>query len=268
MNVYKHGLTDWSCGVVVIPRDFDIPFPVTPVRIRAGPNFSSIHLMLYVPLIQVANSMCNEAELSAPFFRLVSPVRCFSHGRYTEIIKLERIFKVGISHYFVGIVSSTSVLLSQYHPCSGDSYSDVGYSPDESPPGEIEPLGVEYPGNTFADGANWVTLPEIAVCFCAYLPSIRQVGFLATEYNKSTLVVFDFAKGGETTKNLRYHLEEEFLPHIGDKPEYAPWSASNSLFGERSSYTHYLFFMWNSRTFFSHLDRHKRYGLVSLSVTF
>ncbi|KAF8591063.1 carbohydrate esterase family 16 protein [Ramaria rubella] len=92
----------------------------------------------------------------------------------------------------------------------GDSYSDVGYSPEDADdiPGELEPLGIPYPGNTFADGPNWV-------------------GYLATTYS---LIAFDYARGGEKTTNLNHHLENHFLPQLGDKPEYAPWTKENSLF--------------------------------------
>ena len=58
-----------------------------------------------------------------------------------------------------------------------------------------------------------------------------QVGYLATKYKQSPLIVFDYAKGGETTHDLRYHLEREFLPQLGDKPEFAPWGERDSLFG-------------------------------------
>ena len=64
------------------------------------------------------------------------------------------------------VLSATSLLnrLDFYwtSDISGDSYSDVGYSPHESPPNDIEPLGVPFPGITFADsdGPNWV-----AICY-------------------------------------------------------------------------------------------------------
>jgi len=101
----------------------------------------------------------------------------------------------------------------------GDSYSDVGYSSDpNSPPTDENPLGVEFPGQTWAeeDAPNWV-------------------GYLATEFNKSRLLVFDYALSGAIARDLCHRqVERSFLKGAGNqaaRPESAKeWNAGNALF--------------------------------------
>ena len=84
---------------------------------------------------------------------------------------------------------------------SGASYCDVGYNFKTSPPPNIdEPLGVPFPGNTYAEPgkANWV-------------------GHLVTRLKDETkLVVHDFAKGGDTTEGVERQITREFLPSLTD----------------------------------------------------
>lgn len=83
------------------------------------------------------------------------------------------------------------------------------------------PLGVVYPGNTYAEPGqpNWV-------------------GYLATEFAPNSprpLIVFDYGKGGSTVKDVVGQVREQFTSDIGDKPEWAKWTASDTLFGEYKS---------------------------------
>ncbi|KAJ6493980.1 hypothetical protein C8R47DRAFT_1117936 [Mycena vitilis] len=96
----------------------------------------------------------------------------------------------------------------------GDSYSDVGYEyADASIPSDDEPLGVEFPGATYAevDQANWV-------------------GHFVTNYAASQLLVYDYAKGGSRVHNMRNQVEVMFQRQISHKPAWAPWTAEDTLF--------------------------------------
>ena len=111
-------------------------------------------------------------------------------------------------------VSSEHCALSQ---SSGDSYSDVGYdyTKQSSIPTDETPLGIEYPGVTWAEPAmpNWV-------------------GYLITEYSPYTrLLVYDYAVGGDAVAGVRKQVQVNFLPRVGEKPSWASWSAEDSLFG-------------------------------------
>ncbi|KAJ7717971.1 hypothetical protein B0H16DRAFT_1610024 [Mycena metata] len=94
----------------------------------------------------------------------------------------------------------------------GDSYSDVGYDPSCDLPTPEEPLGVEFPGITYAepDSPNWV-------------------GHLITNYSP-TLLVYDYAKGGARVYNVKSQIQATFIRHIGQRPPWAPWAAEDTLF--------------------------------------
>lgn len=98
---------------------------------------------------------------------------------------------------------------------SGDSYSDVGYNPNNSPhPTEDQPLGVEFPGHTFAEPGtpNWVG------------------HLVANHIFHGHVLVYDYAVGGDTVSGVRQQIRAGFLPSIGRKPEWAPWSPTDTLF--------------------------------------
>ncbi len=99
---------------------------------------------------------------------------------------------------------------------SGDSYSDVGYTRRSSHPTPEEPLGVEYPGNTFAEWnkPNWV-------------------GYLIKEFTPGRqILVYDFAVGGQLSSGVINQIDRGFLPYAGKKPDWDPWNAVDTLFGE------------------------------------
>ncbi|EKM55345.1 carbohydrate esterase family 16 protein [Phanerochaete carnosa HHB-10118-sp] len=86
----------------------------------------------------------------------------------------------------------------------GASYCGVGYDFKTSPrPTVDQPLGVPFPGSTWAEPekANWV-------------------GHLVTRFEDQTrLVVYDFAKGGDTTEGVERQIKQEFLPNLVDDTE-------------------------------------------------
>ncbi|KZT70153.1 carbohydrate esterase family 16 protein [Daedalea quercina L-15889] len=95
----------------------------------------------------------------------------------------------------------------------GDSYSDVGYNVGEPHPTEESPLGVEFPGTTWAEHGqpNWV-------------------GHLVTNYPLGPLLVYDFARGGDTINGVHQQIERGFLPHLAEKPNWCAWAENNTLF--------------------------------------
>ncbi|TCD59851.1 hypothetical protein EIP91_011325 [Steccherinum ochraceum] len=113
----------------------------------------------------------------------------------------------------------------------GDSYSSVGYDSKRPHPNPSEPLGVPFPGLSddlytettwFEDGTkgwNWVAW------------------FVGELYNG--VQAYSYGDGGATILPnpmtpgilcVSQQIQGEFLPHVGKKPDWAPWSASDSLF--------------------------------------
>jgi len=56
------------------------------------------------------------------------------------------------------------------------------------------------------------------------------VAHIATDYNQSTIFVYNFAENGAELSWLDRQVNEDFLPNAGQHPEWAPWTSSNSLF--------------------------------------
>jgi hypothetical protein len=100
---------------------------------------------------------------------------------------------------------------------SGASYCQVGYNSKKPHPTPENPLGVEWPGITYAeaDKPNWV-------------------GHLLAEQHaaKPSLLVFNYSLGGETVFGVERQIESQFLPSAGQKPDWAPWTASDTLFSQ------------------------------------
>ncbi|TFK19108.1 fungal cellulose binding domain-containing protein [Coprinopsis marcescibilis] len=105
----------------------------------------------------------------------------------------------------------------------GDSYTQTWFNPDGIPPTVGNPLGnPPYPGWTATGGPNWV-------------------GFLTTEYNKSTILTWNYAYGGAVTDRelvtpwqpqvLDLGDEvDQFLNGAAKKPSVVPWTSENALF--------------------------------------
>ncbi|EJD02495.1 uncharacterized protein FOMMEDRAFT_141520 [Fomitiporia mediterranea MF3/22] len=101
----------------------------------------------------------------------------------------------------------------------GASNCDVGYNSECPPPTKEEPLGVPFPGITYAEEGkpNWV-------------------GYLARDLCPSgsgdvhPLLVFDYAKGGAIVPDVVLQVSDQFVEKAGKKPSWAPWAAGNSLF--------------------------------------
>lgn len=46
------------------------------------------------------------------------------------------------------------------------------------------------------------------------------------------LVVYDYAIGGHTADGVRQQIRMNYLKSTGSKPDWAPWTSQDSLFGE------------------------------------
>lgn len=44
--------------------------------------------------------------------------------------------------------------------------------------------------------------------------------------------MFDYGKGGQTVEGVVKQIKDEFIPQLGEKPEWAKWSSADTLFGE------------------------------------
>ncbi|CAE7099416.1 unnamed protein product [Rhizoctonia solani] len=95
----------------------------------------------------------------------------------------------------------------------GDSYTTVGFNSWAPVPNDANPLGVSYPGSTTAGGANYV-------------------GYLITQFNQSKIWAWDYAVSGNQVAGVSNQINQDFLSSqgAGNKPSYAPWTATNSLF--------------------------------------
>lgn len=95
----------------------------------------------------------------------------------------------------------------------GDSYSDIGYRANKPHPTDRQPLGVKFPGTPLTEEGkpNWV-------------------GYLARKYNRSPLLVFDYAVQGDTVDGVVVQAEKVFFPVVGARPTWARWTGDDSLF--------------------------------------
>jgi hypothetical protein len=90
-------------------------------------------------------------------------------------------------------------------------------------------LGVEFPGITYTenDTPNWVREPHDTY---TVETTDFQVGHLINQYYRSKPLVYDYAVGGHTIKELPQQIER-FKLGPGRKSRDVPWTPSNSLFG-------------------------------------
>lgn len=102
----------------------------------------------------------------------------------------------------------------------------MGYDTGWPAPTPDEPLGVPFPGYTFTEGGeigfgdshlpNWV----------GHLVKYRR------EAGCSPMLVYNYAVGGHSVKGGYDQINNWFLPHVGKKPDWAPWASEESLFSK------------------------------------
>ncbi|KZT70157.1 carbohydrate esterase family 16 protein [Daedalea quercina L-15889] len=95
----------------------------------------------------------------------------------------------------------------------GASYCDVGYTSRSRHPTLENPLGVDFPGHTFAEPGkpNWV-------------------GHLITEHALSPILVYDYGLGGDRVDGVQRQIEKDFIPNLAPRPSWAPWTEQDTLF--------------------------------------
>ncbi|KAG8983886.1 hypothetical protein FRB94_002247 [Tulasnella sp. JGI-2019a] len=96
----------------------------------------------------------------------------------------------------------------------GDSYSAVGFRPSlkDFEPTEERPIGVEWPGHTWSKNQPvWVN-------------------HLINIYAEETLLVYDYAEGGHTVRNVAMQVKDAFLTGAGREDRGNTWKAEDSLF--------------------------------------
>ncbi|CAL1704676.1 unnamed protein product [Somion occarium] len=81
-------------------------------------------------------------------------------------------------------------------------------------PSEEHPLGVVFSGYNWAEDnkPNWV-------------------GYLITEFAPGhNILVYDYAVGGDRVDGVVSQIQRHFIPTVGQKPDWAPWSSGDTLF--------------------------------------
>jgi hypothetical protein len=80
-------------------------------------------------------------------------------------------------------------------------------------------LGIEFPGETYAEPGkpNWV-------------------GHLVTKYaGHHEMVAYCYAVGGAGVDDVEHQVKNYFERDIGQKPEWARWDVTDTLFGKQDS---------------------------------
>ncbi|EIW61069.1 uncharacterized protein TRAVEDRAFT_120349 [Trametes versicolor FP-101664 SS1] len=114
----------------------------------------------------------------------------------------------------------------QYLVVFGASYCDVGYNSKAPRPSAENPLGVKFPGETWCghyDGAtNTIT------CEPNWVGHLLQL--IQDQRAHPSLLVYDYALGGDRVDGVHRQVHKDFLPHLATKPDWAPWTANDTLF--------------------------------------
>jgi len=97
----------------------------------------------------------------------------------------------------------------------GDSYSSIGFNDFLPRPDKDHPLGSPshyYVWTESNDKPNWV-------------------GHLIAKHKPNpNLLVYDYAVGGDDVRGLERQVKGRFLPHVGQRPDWAPWKSNDTLF--------------------------------------
>ncbi|KAF8154742.1 hypothetical protein B0H34DRAFT_852737 [Crassisporium funariophilum] len=119
----------------------------------------------------------------------------------------------------------------------GDSYSDVGFDHVDDHPTAAQPLGVAFPGNTYNEEGlpNWVGCLISKHCPPPrFNPSVDD-DEQDEDYLESPLLVYDYAKGGDTVAGVRIQIEHSFIPTLTKTG--AAWDPVDTLFKPKDTIT-------------------------------
>lgn len=131
--------------------------------------------------------------------------------------------KIAAGLALAGLALQAQAQETRYFFVFGDSYSSTGFDIAGEKPSAANPFGnPALPGNTQSGGHTWV-------------------GYLATSYNSTLVLTYNFARVYATVDNAVIPAMVPDIPSISDqiktwkdnvgpKPDYAPWKSDDSLF--------------------------------------
>jgi hypothetical protein len=70
---------------------------------------------------------------------------------------------------------------------------------------------------------NWV-----GTLISKYAPGQKYI----PHFQRSSILIYDYAGGGHTVANVGVQIKAKFIPHVGQKPAWAPWTSQDALFSE------------------------------------
>ncbi|KAF9535279.1 hypothetical protein CPB83DRAFT_801500 [Crepidotus variabilis] len=123
----------------------------------------------------------------------------------------------------------------------GDSYSSVEDLYSSTVPDARAPLGVPFPGFTWNEVGhpNWIG--HLITKYCPkprYVPPETaedvddqpELQEMIKDWQDSPLLVYDYAKGGESVFGVKRQIEQLFKQGMGTQPNWAKWTPEETLF--------------------------------------
>jgi hypothetical protein len=160
----------------------------------------------------------------------------FTHGRLEDLPYWSLLVWFPRNNKFDHIVSLSSlndtlVNMSFSRACSGASYCDIGHLSPLKKPNANNPLDIKFPGICWTEDGkpNWV-----GHLITKHYPHPRfdpSKAEQSKEYLDNPLLVYNYARGGEMVDGVGRQINQYFLPGVGQKPDWAPWTSENTLFG-------------------------------------
>ena len=101
-------------------------------------------------------------------------------------------------------------------------------------PTALLPLGVQFPGYTHLGEAlpNWVG--HLISKYCPE-PRFNPDGAQKEAWLQSPLLVYDYARRGDTVDGIQRQISSVFLPEAKSKLDQHIWRENEALFGECSA---------------------------------
>lgn len=138
-----------------------------------------------------------------------------------NLLYLVVLYVLTTSYVYRDTQMSTSVATG-----SGASYCDVGYNSKAPQPSVQNPLGVKFPGETWCGHYDGAT--NAITCEPNWVGHLLQL--IQDQRGQPPLLVYDYALGGDRVDGIHRQVHKDFLPHLATKPDWAPWTANDTLF--------------------------------------
>ncbi|KAI0648557.1 hypothetical protein C8Q79DRAFT_906407 [Trametes meyenii] len=127
---------------------------------------------------------------------------------------------VSLRQHWLGLASLKHLVVF------GASYCDVGYNRKAPHPTLETPLGVKYPGTTWCgrfdrESHTYIHEPN----WVGHIINLSQASRVP-----SSLLVYDYALGGDRVDGVERQIRRDFLPDLAPKPDWAPWTSDDTLF--------------------------------------